>query len=120
MWATGKIAVAAALAGLLAACQTAETPGLSNIPASDARGIAQARCAQCHAILAEGLSPNTEAPAFAQVANRRGLTRATLTNWLRNAHNYPDEMQFNLSDEEVGALSGYILSLQPDEYRRPM
>ena len=46
------------------------------------RGLAEARCAACHAVNANGTSPNPESPAFEDIANRQGLTSATLRQYL--------------------------------------
>ena len=48
------------------------------------------------------------------------MTLAALTNWLRNAHNYPDEMNFILGDEEAGSLVSYILTLRDEDYGSPV
>lgn len=104
----------------LAACQTTGAPTAAASPTSDAHALAQAACSQCHSVEAHGLSPNPKAPEFPVIANSQGLTRASLTNWLRNAHNYPEEMDFYLEDDEVAGLVSYILSLEDDEYQPPI
>ena len=104
----------------LAACQTTGAPPAGPSPASDSHALAQAACSQCHSVEAHGLSPNPQAPEFPVIANTRGLTRASLTNWLRNAHNYPEEMDFYLEDDEVAGLVSYILKLERDAYQPPI
>ncbi len=73
---------------------------------------AKARCAACHAVTANGSSPNPESPAFEDIANRSGLTTATLRQYLRDAHNYPDAMQFRLNRNEARDLSAYLITLK--------
>lgn len=102
----------AALALGAAACQ--------QVPDRDAtRGLAfaQAACGGCHAVERYGASPNPDSPPFAAVVNQPGLTRETLGTWLRAAHNYPEEMEFSLEDQEVDSLVDYMLTLTDPGYR---
>lgn len=112
-WVVGPISLAAALA----ACQTTDA---APEPPREAHALAQAACAGCHSVERYGLSPDPAAPEFPTIANRPGLTLASLTNWLRNAHNYPEEMDFYLEDDEVGMLVNYILTLQDEDYEQPI
>jgi len=77
----------------------------------------QATCADCHAIRPLELSPNPEAPSFADIANREGLTAKTLSAFLKDAHNYPDAMDFDLNAARADALTAYILTLREENYR---
>ncbi|TIX51356.1 c-type cytochrome [Alteraurantiacibacter aquimixticola] len=118
-------AAAGAAALLLAACQTyGGEDAVQATPAKpvggDTHALAQAACGGCHSIERFGLSANPEAPEFPTIANRPGLTIATLTNWLRDAHNYPEEMDFYLDDDEVAALANYILTLEDEDYQPPI
>ena len=121
-----------ALPVALFGCQTAQT-GAADLQSADlqsadlqsesrtgAHALAQAACAGCHSIEAFGLSPNAAAPEFPMIANRRGLSNATLQNWLRNAHNYPEEMDFYLEDDEINDLVSYIMSLKTVDYHPPI
>ncbi len=81
----------------------------------DIVGFAQAACGGCHSVGASGLSPNVGAPAFADIAQRPGLTDQTLSAWLRDAHNYPEEMDFDLDSPQADDLAAYILALQGDD-----
>lgn len=106
------------LVATLAGCQTAEPePVLAANPEDHA--LAQAACASCHSVEAYGLSPNPDAPEFPAIANRRNLTRETLTMWLVDAHNYPVDMDFYLEDDEVEQLVDYILTLRREDYHQP-
>ena len=105
----------------LAACQPApsvqttaaqrEMPGFA---------MAQQHCASCHAVERYGDSTNPNAPPFARVVNQPGLTRETLSWWLRDAHNYPQEMRFDLDPLAVAQLTDYMLTLRDPDYRPPI
>lgn len=79
--------------------------------------LAEARCAACHAVTANGTSPNPESPGFEDIANRKGLTSATLRQYLRDAHNYPDAMQVRIDRSQVRDLSAYIVTLKRAGYK---
>ena len=79
--------------------------------------FAQAACGGCHAVERYGASPNPNSPPFAAIVNSEGLTRATLTTWLRDAHNYPEEMEFTLGPPEVERLVDHMLTLRDPDYR---
>jgi mono/diheme cytochrome c family protein len=105
---------------LLAACEKAPPaePGLAAL-ALQGHALAQESCAQCHAIEREGISRNSNAPPFPAIVNQKGVTRETLTPWLRGAHNYPREMDFYLVEGKADALVAYLLTLKDPNYRRP-
>ena len=98
---------------LVAGCETAPPP-------PDTLAFAQAACGGCHAVEAYDLSPEPAAPAFAEIANREGLTEATLATWLRDAHNYPEAMDFTLEGHHIEALVAHILALRRADYRPPI
>lgn len=85
-------------------------------------GLAFARtaCGGCHAVERQSVSPNPNAPPFAAIVNQEGLTGNTLSSWLRNAHNYPDEMKFRLEGDNVDELVAYMLTLRDPKYRPPI
>lgn len=87
--------------------------------AIDAKALAQGACGGCHSIEQHGLSPDPKATEFARIANRKGLTRASLTAWLREAHNYPSEMDFYLETDEVNQLVRYIMTLKIPDHELP-
>lgn len=127
--ATGARRAALALGLAIAApsCQTVPTATAAqeqeeaaSASGMNAHALAQAACGGCHSVERNGLSPNPKAPEFPTIANRRGLTRASLTTWLRGAHNYPAEMDFYLEDDEVGKLVRYIMTLEDDNYEPPI
>ncbi len=107
-------------AALLAACQSLTSPEpATTVPPSRGQELAQVSCSSCHAITLYGHSPNPNAPPFGAIANQEGLTRETLATWLRDAHNYPMEMDFYLAEPEANELVGYLLTLRRPDYRRP-
>lgn len=79
--------------------------------------LAQASCSSCHGVARYATSPNPDAPPFSAIANQEGLTADTLGPWLRDAHNYPREMQFELDPRDVDALVAYMISLRDPDYR---
>ena len=104
-----------ALAVLAPACQP--LPPRSAEPTDLARTELSSSCGRCHAVGRLGDSPNPNAPPFAAIVNQPNLTADTLSSWLRDAHNYPSEMAFSLSDEQVDELVRYMLTLQEPAYR---
>ena len=78
----------------------------------------QAACGGCHAVEVPGLSPNPASPPFGVIANRTELDRETLAAWLRDAHNYPEEMDFDLDPPQVQQIADYILTLRSEGYKR--
>lgn len=115
----------------LAACQST-TEGNASPAAATAEAVpethmqsgnlafAQAACGGCHAVEAGALSPNPASPSFAEIANRKELSNVSLATWLRDAHNYPEVMDFDLDDAQVDALAAYILTLRDPDYRAPV
>jgi mono/diheme cytochrome c family protein len=106
----------AALALIAAVGAVAATPRPS---AAAKRGleVAEARCAVCHAVRANQSSPNPESPSFEDVANRTGLSQASLAQYLRDAHNYPAAMDFTIERRQVRDLSAYFVSLRRPGYK---
>lgn len=87
-------------------------------PASDL-AFAQAACGGCHAVEPPGLSPNSQSPTFADIANSPGLTDDTLALWLSDAHNYPEEMDFDLNEKQVETIARHMLRLRDPDYEKP-
>ena len=109
------VALALLAAGsAVAASSAASRPKEPAVSTSAKRGqaLAEARCAACHAVTPNAPSPNPEAPSFDDIANREGLTTATLRGYLRDAHNYPDAMNFRIGSREVRDLSAYIVTMK--------
>ena len=88
----------------------------------EAHGLAfaQSRCAGCHNVTGRQASPNSSAPRFEAIANTRGLTDETLKAWLRDSHNYPGQMDFELDAKRIDELAAYMLTLKSSNYRPPI
>lgn len=112
----------------LAACQTpgSENPppmvGKATSPSADTRAPAfvEAACGGCHAVEPPFLSPNPASPSFAAIANRSGLSETSLADWLEEAHNYPEQMDFTLTRPQIDQIAAYMVTLRhagyvPDE-----
>jgi len=126
---THRLTFIAAAALALAACATApgtDNPppmvGHSTSPSADTRAPAfvEAACGGCHAVEPPFLSPNPASPSFAAIANRRGLSEKSLADWLAEAHNYPEDMDFTLTRPQIDQIAHYMVSLRnagyvPDE-----
>ncbi|MFC3173438.1 c-type cytochrome [Novosphingobium bradum] len=112
------IAAAAALA-CTGGAPLAAKPRPAQLSAAATRGLAfaQAHCTGCHAITANGTSPNPEAPPWDDVANREGLTARTFAAFLADAHNYPAAMDFTVQHGAIRDLSAYMLTLRKPGYR---
>jgi mono/diheme cytochrome c family protein len=96
--------------------------GQSTSPSADTRAPAfvEAACGGCHAVEPPFLSPNPASPSFAAIANRRGLSEKSLADWLAEAHNYPEDMDFTLTRPQIDQIAHYMVSLRnagyvPDE-----
>jgi mono/diheme cytochrome c family protein len=111
------LAAAAMVAGSAAVGQPSPANERRLAEAARGRAIADTRCGACHGVTANGTSPNPESPPFADIANRDGLTSATLRQYLRDAHNYPDAMQFRLNRSQVRDLSAYVVTLKQPGYK---
>lgn len=77
--------------------------------------LAEARCSGCHAITPGQVSPNSDAPAFASIAQRPGLTQSSAGNWLRQSHNFPEQMNFYLEPDQAEQLATYLFTLREAE-----
>ncbi len=85
--------------------------------AVDGLAFAQAHCAGCHNVAGGQASPNSGAPRFEAIANTRGLTDDTLKAWLRDSHNYPGQMDFEIDAKRIDELAAYMLTLKSPDYR---
>ena len=90
-----------------------------HLPPSPQRGLAfvQQHCASCHGVSANTISPNPESPSFEDVANKPGLTVATLRQFLSNSHNYPAAMNFTVDRARIRDIAAYMLTLRKPNYR---
>ena len=119
------LATALALAACTAAPGSDRPPpmlGKPTSPSPDTRAPAfiEAACGGCHAVEPPFLSPNPAAPSFAAIANRTGLSQRSLADWLAEAHNYPEQMDFTLTRPQINEIAAYMVTLRhagyvPDE-----
>jgi mono/diheme cytochrome c family protein len=106
----------ACLAIAASACQHPAGNEQATTTAVETPVLAQAVCGDCHAVERYGASPNPNAPPFAAIVNQPGLSPETLAAWLRDAHNYPEEMEFYLDGPEVDRLVEHMLTLRDPNY----
>jgi mono/diheme cytochrome c family protein len=109
-------AASAALSFLAAAC-AAPPPADNGEAASAARGkaVAEAQCAQCHAIGTTGLSPYAPAPVWREMATTNDLDDlATRFSEGRLIHRPgPVAMpEFTFTPQEIADLIAYMKSLR--------
>lgn len=112
----------AVVSGAIATGQAKPTKGASRTGIAAQRhglAFAQKHCSACHAI-GTGISPKPEAPSFETIINTPGLTARTLTPWLRNSHNFPEVMNFEIAPEQIDMLAAYMLTLKNADYRPPI
>lgn len=95
--------IAAALAGLAA------TPAHSADAANGER-LAKRWCATCHVVAPGQTSANADAPSFASITRRPGLTRAQLAYLLLAPH--PVMPELALTRVEANDLVAYIARLR--------
>jgi mono/diheme cytochrome c family protein len=104
-----KLFVFPLVLGLLAAA----TGGLQAQEAGDARqgrALAQAVCADCHAIGKGRPSPNANAPTFEAIASLRGMSARAIVVALQTSHRTMPNLM--LADDEMRNVIAYILSLR--------
>lgn len=119
-------AIGAAMSLALGGCQTAYadrsqpaiTGDQAQLPPPSTLDFAQGVCGECHAVAPPWLSPNPLAPTFVDIANRPGLSEGSVASWLKDAHNYPEQMDVDLSEEDAEALADYMLTLRSVDYVR--
>ncbi|MCP5397326.1 MAG: cytochrome c [Sphingomonadaceae bacterium] len=116
--------VFAAIALGLAACQPAADRPVSAAPSpalvKQGHDLADALCSGCHAVKPGEISPNPHSPSFEMIANARGLTQETLSEFLRNSHNFPEKMNFEVVEEDGDALAAYMITLRREDYQQPI
>lgn len=109
------------LAAAATACQPVPSgPPAPAAPSTALQGQARAEtlCSGCHAVGRSGTSSNRNAPPFHSIINQVDLRPETVSAWLRDAHNYPSEMNFSLNERDVNLLVAYMISLRDPNYQR--
>ncbi|MBY0567129.1 MAG: cytochrome c [Hyphomonadaceae bacterium] len=99
---------------------SSSTPAASSLPneqdgATTGLRLAESRCSGCHAVTPGQVSPNSDAPPFASIAQRSGLTQSSAGSWLRESHNFPDQMNFYLDSDQAKQLAAYLWTLREAE-----
>jgi len=97
-------------------------PELSADSDKVARGLlfAETHCSACHGVASRQISTNHKAPPFESIVNVRGLTENSMTTWLRDSHNYPEQMDFSIDAKRIDELAVYMLTLKSPDYRPPI
>jgi mono/diheme cytochrome c family protein len=70
--------------------------------------LAKRWCATCHVVAPDQASGGTQAPPFAEIAKKPGLTAASIALFLLRPH--PPMPDMNLSRGEAADLAAYIVS----------
>ena len=124
-----KLLAAASAAFSLFACQpmqqgeampVAAAPVALSGPAKAGHDLSEVLCSGCHAIRIGEISPNPNSPTFEMIANAKGLTLDTLSEFLRNSHNFPENMNFEVAEEDGDMLAAYIVTLRSESYSPPI
>ncbi len=68
--------------------------------------LAKRWCAACHVVAKDQKHGNTQAPPFSELANRPGLTAASIALFLLRPH--PPMPDMNLTRNEAADLAAYI------------
>lgn len=121
---THRLLLIAAPLVALAACQTPVAQNAQPMvgkptalsPDTRAPAFVEAACGGCHAVEPPFLSPNPASPSFAAIANRRGLSEKSLADWLAEAHNYPEDMDFTLTRPQIDQIARYMVTLRKAGY----
>lgn len=82
--------------------------------------MSEALCSGCHAVKPGEISSNPMSPTFEMIANSPGLTGETLSAYLRDSHNYPELMNFEVAEEDGDVLAAYIITLSSEEFTPPI
>ena len=81
-------------------------------PASVAEGgrLAGEVCARCHNVNPGGGGSWTDAPSFESIANRPGMSRAWLADFISKPHMHM--LQRDYTPSQVKSIAAYIISLR--------
>lgn len=101
-----RLGALGAVAGILIAASASAAPAQQAV---DGLAIARQWCASCHIVEPGGKGSDAARP-FAQVANDPDFTMDGLRAWLSDPH--PPMPSLTLSNEEIDALTAYIVSLR--------
>lgn len=76
------------------------------------RALAEANCAQCHAIGADDQSAHAEAPAFRELLQRYPVDALEEAFAETIVTGHPDMPEFLATPEQIAAIIDYIASVQ--------
>ena len=120
------VSVALGAAMVLSGAARAQTPADERGDIALGRELALTICSACHVVAAKQSPPpirRDPAPSFAAIANRQGVTAATLTQFVTTTHETvknPYAMPNpQLVAYQVGPLVSYILSLRGQTFAAP-
>lgn len=103
------LAAAVLMHGLLFVASTAQAAGLGDIDAG--LNFARGNCAECHDITSRNpMNTASGAPTFYIVANTSGISRTTLSFWLRSSH--PKMPGLMIEPRDLDNVIAFILSLK--------
>jgi Cytochrome c, mono- and diheme variants len=109
-----QLVLGAAFAALLSACAASAQPEGDVRPSPTVRGqaIAEANCAVCHAIGAEGASPHVDAPPFRSLSQNYpvGALAEAFAEGILVGHS--DMPEFRLEPDQIEAMIAYLESVQ--------
>ncbi len=74
------------------------------------QGLADRLCARCHVITPGGGASWTDAPAFASIANRPGVTAAKLSVFIQGPHLHM--LNTNRPADQANEIAAFIMSLR--------
>jgi mono/diheme cytochrome c family protein len=77
---------------------------------AEGRSLAEGLCARCHAIAPNRPNRWTDAPSFESIANRPGMTRTWLVDFIPKPHMHMSAWNYNPT--QVDSIAAYILSLR--------
>ena len=107
-------AFALVAAGSVLAVACATEPGAPSDAAliEQGRAMASSQCAECHAVGAQGASPNESAPPLRTVFDRTYRTR--LAEQFRNGLpvGHDDMPRFEFTSDEITALMAYLQDIE--------
>lgn len=112
-----SIIAIALLAGVLAGCASEQALEADAEAASAARGkaLAEQRCATCHAIGPEGLSPAPPAPVWREMAEANDLDqlgRRMAEGKLIHSSGTVSMPEFTFTPSDIGDLIAYMKTLR--------
>ena len=105
----------------LSACHTSGASEVNTVTTNGdvVPAFVTAICGECHAVVDSSVSPDPQAPNWADIANSPGLTRESLVVFLSDAHNYAMQMDVDLVEDDINLIADYMMTLQSEEYIKP-